>query len=136
MKRFMPAILALSFALPASALAAGDQEHPESRNWSWNGIFGTYAREQLEMGDAIMQKSDRLMADAIETVAALYTDGIIEAMDANQEPFGKDRLKDLVRECRDLPARESVTRIKRAVIEFVGTDRQEDDFTLVLARMT
>ena len=37
-----------------------------------------YAREQLGMGDSIMQKADRLMADAIETVAALYKDGIIE----------------------------------------------------------
>lgn len=37
-----------------------------------------YAREQLEMGDAILQKSDRLMAEAIETVAALYKDGIIK----------------------------------------------------------
>jgi len=37
-----------------------------------------YAREQLEMGDSIMQKSDRLMAEAIETVAALYKEGIIK----------------------------------------------------------
>ena len=37
-----------------------------------------YARTQLEMGDSIMQKSDRLMAEAIETVAALYRDGIIQ----------------------------------------------------------
>ena len=37
-----------------------------------------YVREQLEMGDAIMSKADRLMAEAIETVAALYKDGIIE----------------------------------------------------------
>lgn len=29
------------------------------------------------MGDSIMMKADRLMADAIETVAALYTDGVI-----------------------------------------------------------
>ncbi|MBU1676652.1 cytochrome C [bacterium] len=36
-----------------------------------------YAREQLEMGDAILTKADRLMAEAIETVAALYRDGII-----------------------------------------------------------
>jgi hypothetical protein len=36
-----------------------------------------YARRQLEMGDAILQKSDRLMAEAIETVAALYREGII-----------------------------------------------------------
>ncbi len=38
----------------------------------------SYAREQLEMGDSIMTKSDRLMAEAIETVAALYRDGIIK----------------------------------------------------------
>ncbi|MGA1825469.1 MAG: multiheme c-type cytochrome [bacterium] len=36
-----------------------------------------YAREQLSMGDSMMQKADRLMAEAIETVAGLYKDGII-----------------------------------------------------------
>jgi hypothetical protein len=41
----------------------------------------TYAREQLTMGDAIMQKADRLMAEAIETVAALYKDGIVKKPD-------------------------------------------------------
>jgi len=38
----------------------------------------SYAREQLSMGDDILRKADRLMADAIETVAALYRDGVIE----------------------------------------------------------
>lgn len=38
----------------------------------------TYAREQLAMGDAIMQKTDHLLAEAIEIVAALYKDGIIK----------------------------------------------------------
>jgi hydroxylamine dehydrogenase len=37
-----------------------------------------YARKQLEMGDSMMQKSDRLLAEAIQTVAGLYKDGIIE----------------------------------------------------------
>jgi len=37
-----------------------------------------YAKEQLDMGDSILLKSDRLMAEAIETVAALYQDGIIK----------------------------------------------------------
>jgi len=36
-----------------------------------------YAKEQLDMGDAILTKADRLMAEAIETVAALYKEGII-----------------------------------------------------------
>jgi hydroxylamine dehydrogenase len=37
-----------------------------------------YAREQLAMGDTIMRKTDRLLAQAIEIVAGLYKDGIIE----------------------------------------------------------
>jgi hydroxylamine dehydrogenase len=38
----------------------------------------SYAKEQLDMGDSILGKTDRLMAEAIETVAALYKEGIIE----------------------------------------------------------
>ena len=37
-----------------------------------------YVEEQLEMGDSIMEKADRLMAEAITTVADLYKDDIIE----------------------------------------------------------
>lgn len=36
-----------------------------------------YVKEQLDMGDSIMSKADRLMAEAIETVAGLYKEGII-----------------------------------------------------------
>jgi len=38
----------------------------------------SYAREQLGMGDKIMQDADRLMAEAIEVVGGLYRDGIIK----------------------------------------------------------
>jgi hypothetical protein len=44
-----------------------------------------YARKQLSMGDAIMQKADRLMAEAIEIVAALYKDGIVKK--SEEYPF-------------------------------------------------
>ena len=37
----------------------------------------TYAKKQLAMGDSILSKADRLMAEAIETVGGLYRDGII-----------------------------------------------------------
>ena len=50
MKRFAPAVLALSLSLPGAALAAGDAAHPEQRSWSWDGLFGTYDREQLRRG--------------------------------------------------------------------------------------
>ncbi len=41
----------------------------------------TYARTQLAMGDSIMKKTDRLLAEAIEIVAGLYRDGVIEKPD-------------------------------------------------------
>lgn len=37
-----------------------------------------YAQKQLEMGDSMIQKADRLMAQGIEIVAGLYKDGIIK----------------------------------------------------------
>jgi hypothetical protein len=40
-----------------------------------------YAGEQLAMGDSMIQKTDRLLAEAIEIVAALYKDGIIKKPD-------------------------------------------------------
>lgn len=40
-----------------------------------------YARSQLEMGDKIMQKTDRLLAEAIDIVSDLYKDGIIKKPD-------------------------------------------------------
>jgi len=40
-----------------------------------------YARQQLEMGDSMMQKADRLLAEAIEIVAGLYKEGIIKKPD-------------------------------------------------------
>ncbi len=41
----------------------------------------SYAREQLEAGDAILKDADRLMAEAIEIVGDLYKDGIITQHD-------------------------------------------------------
>ncbi len=42
----------------------------------------TYASTQLEMGDSMLQKADRVLAQAIEIVAELYKDGIIEKPEA------------------------------------------------------
>ncbi|MEA2060338.1 MAG: multiheme c-type cytochrome [Thermodesulfobacteriota bacterium] len=42
----------------------------------------SYAKEQLEMGDAMLMKADRLMAQAIEIVAGLYRDGFLKKREA------------------------------------------------------
>jgi len=69
-------------AVKAVDMVRLDQESWQKRRDAMLGICAgchsaTYVREQLEMGDAILSKADRLMAEAIETVAALYREGII-----------------------------------------------------------
>ncbi|RUM42720.1 MAG: cytochrome C [Desulfocapsa sp.] len=58
--------------------ASWEKERNKMLNTCANCHSKAFATEQLEMGDAILGKADRLMAEAIEIVAGLYKDGIIE----------------------------------------------------------
>lgn len=68
-------------------------------------------------------------------VIVLYTDGIVEAMSPSREPFGIDRMKEILKRNRDLPAKEIVGKIRQSVRDHTGTDVREDDLTLVVARV-
>ncbi|MFB3814335.1 MAG: multiheme c-type cytochrome [Terriglobales bacterium] len=46
-----------------------------------------FARTQLELGDQMIKNADHLMAEAIRTVAALYTDGILPKPKSYAYPF-------------------------------------------------
>ncbi len=48
---------------------------------------GRFAEKELEKGDQMIREADRLMAQAIRTVAALYRDGILTMPDSYEEPF-------------------------------------------------
>lgn len=70
-------------AVKAVRMAKLDQESWQVQRDKMLKICGqchsaVYVKEQLDMGDSIMMKADRLMAQAIETVAGLYKDGIIK----------------------------------------------------------
>ena len=66
----------------------------------------------------------------------LYTDGVTDAMNAQKESFGLERLKELVRNHRHEPAQNLAQTINEAVAEFVGEATQFDDFTLLVAKRT
>jgi sigma-B regulation protein RsbU (phosphoserine phosphatase) len=66
----------------------------------------------------------------------MYTDGIVEAMNPAREQFGMDRIRDMLRAGRDLPAREIAERVRAAVRNHTGSDLREDDLTLVVAKIT
>jgi serine phosphatase RsbU (regulator of sigma subunit) len=67
-------------------------------------------------------------------ILILYTDGITEAANAKDELFGTERLIALVKEHRNLPARQMRQRIMEAVLSYRSVDSPHDDLTLMLVK--
>ncbi len=65
----------------------------------------------------------------------LFTDGITEAMNTDEEMFGEDRLGALIEEHADLPFEELRERILREVRAFAGPAGPHDDMTLILLKV-
>jgi sigma-B regulation protein RsbU (phosphoserine phosphatase) len=70
----------------------------------------------------------------IGDLLVLYTDGVIEAQDAEQQMFGKAQLIATIYAHRMQSADELAQAIDNAVAAFVGDAPQFDDFTLVIAK--
>jgi serine phosphatase RsbU (regulator of sigma subunit) len=66
-------------------------------------------------------------------ILAIYTDGITEACDAQDDEFGEGRLVATLLAHRDLPPRDLVGAIYDAVRRF-SPHEQRDDMTLIVAR--
>ena len=63
------------------------------------------------------------------------TDGIVEAFNKNGEMFGKDRVRDLIRNSVDMSADEIAKRINRELARFLGGKSPVDDLTFVIAKV-
>lgn len=66
----------------------------------------------------------------------VYTDGVTEAVDENDEEFGLERLTRLLGHGREVPARVLCDRILAAVADFARGVPQYDDQTVLLVRRT
>jgi len=69
------------------------------------------------------------------TLLVLYTDGITEAVNEKGESFGENRLIEIIRENRQLPANDLLRTIQEEVMVFAGTQPQYDDITLLIIRV-
>jgi len=65
----------------------------------------------------------------------LFTDGISEAMNAEEDMFGENRLSTLIEDHADLPFDELRERILREVRDFTGEPGPHDDMTLILLKV-
>ncbi len=89
-------------------------------------VIGIMPGAEYEEGKAALGPGDDLV---------LYTDGITEAANVEDEMFGEERLEALLIEHRHRSAREIEEHVYSGVRDFVGTAAQSDDLTMVVVKL-
>jgi sigma-B regulation protein RsbU (phosphoserine phosphatase) len=69
-------------------------------------------------------------------ILCIGTDGIWETHNTQGEMFGRQRLRDIIRQKSHLPAEKILADVIDCVKEFRAGSRQEDDITLVIVKLT
>jgi sigma-B regulation protein RsbU (phosphoserine phosphatase) len=65
----------------------------------------------------------------------LFTDGVIEAVNKNEELFGENRLLDIIKVNRDKTIKELISNIKNEIDKFSAGLEQYDDITMLALRV-
>ncbi|MFQ5823310.1 MAG: GAF domain-containing SpoIIE family protein phosphatase [bacterium] len=68
-------------------------------------------------------------------IIVIYSDGVTEAENEQEELFGEKRLEQIVRQYNHLSANEIIEKICESVKEFTGAALQDDDITLVVLKV-
>ena len=90
-------------------------------------VIGIMPGVEYEEGRTVLGPGDDLV---------LYTDGITEAANADEEMFGEERLEVLLREHRHRSAREIEEHVYSGIRDFVGAAAQSDDLTMVVVKLS
>jgi sigma-B regulation protein RsbU (phosphoserine phosphatase) len=89
-------------------------------------IIGAFNNCDYEQETIQMQSGDLLLA---------YTDGVTEAVNANDEEFGEPRLRRIVAESANISAEELIDKIVESVRAWCSDTPQHDDLTLVVMKV-
>ncbi len=87
-------------------------------------VLGLFAKWDCSTLEIQLERGDLLV---------IYSDGVTEAMNRDNEEFGEDRFLKSLQENRSLEPEMLMKRVEVAVQEFTG-GKQTDDLTLVIAR--
>jgi sigma-B regulation protein RsbU (phosphoserine phosphatase) len=88
-------------------------------------ILGCLPGSQYEEGVVKLQPGDLVM---------MFTDGISEAMNDEDEEYGEERIKEFIVRNRALPCTEILSTLEADVVAFCGREPNEDDSTFLIAR--
>lgn len=70
-----------------------------------------------------------------DDVLIFYSDGIIQSLSPQGEPFSSQRLLSLIEEYADLAPEDLKELIKQHIVQFTGSNLLEDDLTLVILKI-
>lgn len=114
---------------------AGQSKPILLRNGEVSVLKGPGARFPLGVQEAPQYKTKAVQLQ-IGDILLLYTDGVTEAMNAQEEMFGQDRLKKLFLDVgqQDLRSRQIIETIKNGIMSFSGPEQQHDDLTIVVVK--
>ncbi len=88
--------------------------------------LGMFEKAQYEIEEIFLEDGD---------LVCLYTDGLTEANNIEQEEFGEARLITFLQENRTLALDELSKQLYRQIENFVGDEPQHDDLTYILFRL-
>jgi sigma-B regulation protein RsbU (phosphoserine phosphatase) len=97
----------------------------------WVKLIRTGMPLGVDLGNVYEQRSVRLQPGDF---VVLYTDGVTDAVNAQEQEFGDERLRRVLLENRAAPAAAMVAAIVRALEAFTGPTVPFDDVTLVIAK--
>lgn len=104
--------------------------------WSWEDRFDAMDSQGLPLGliPDFASEPPKILDFRPGDLLVLTTDGFFEWANAKEEQFGAKRLEEAIRLSRDKPPAEIISCLYKAVIDFSGGTKQNDDLTAVVIK--
>jgi phosphoserine phosphatase RsbU/P len=112
---------------PPIVLRNRSDRHRVMRLDAGGGVLGLFPESSYCQATVTLQSGDVVIG---------YTDGLSEAMNAQGQLWGEERLIRAARKCVGLNAADTIDRLLNAVSSFASGAPQRDDIALVILRVT
>lgn len=89
----------------------------------------------LGFTELVVHKQRAVLVEPNDFVV-IYTDGVTEAMNEQNDQFGEERLQTLLLAQRDQTPHDMLQSLRDSLVAFVGNRNQSDDITVVIAKRT
>jgi len=115
------------YLLRADRRSTGGSAPPEIEELSTGGtVVGLFPEMEYEEATVELRLGDVLLA---------FTDGVPEAHNPEDEEFGEERLRQLLRQTAHLPANEIGARLSDEMKNWIGDAEQYDDLTFIVMKV-